>query len=73
MIRFLLDLYVYVIIIDAILSFFPDLRRHQAVIYLRRAADFTCAPVRRLLPRDLPLDFSPIVVILAIYLLKALW
>lgn len=73
MIRFLLNLYVYLLIIDAVMSFFPHLRRHYIVANIRKAADFTCAPVRKLLPRDLPLDFSPIVVILAIYLIMALW
>lgn len=73
MIRLLLNLYIYLLIIDAILSFFPHLRRHVVVANIRRAADFTCAPVRKILPRDLPVDFSPVVVILAIYLLMALW
>lgn len=73
MIRFLLNLYIFVLIADAIVSFFPQLRFHQAVAYLRKAADVTCKPVRRLLPPDLPFDFSPLVVILAIQLIKALW
>jgi len=73
MIRFFLNLYIIVLIVDAILSFFPQLRHQQAVIYLRQAADFSCKPIRKLLPPDLPFDFSPIVVILAIQLIKALW
>jgi YggT family protein len=73
MIRFILNLYIFVLIIDAILSFFPQMRNQQFVVYLRQAADVTCRPIRKLLPPDLPFDFSPIVVILAIQLIKALW
>lgn len=73
MIRTLLDIYIIVLIADAVLSFFPQVRHQQVVVGIRQAADFTCRPVRRLLPPDLPFDFSPLIVILAIKLIEVLW
>ena len=73
MIRTLLDIYIFVLIADAVLSFFPQVRHHQVVLGVKQAADFTCRPVRRLLPQDLPFDFSPLIVILGIKLIEVLW
>jgi len=73
MIRFLINLYVVVIIIDAILSFIPQIRLHPAVITLRRVADVSLRPVRRYLPTDMPFDLAPIVVIFILNLIKVLW
>ena len=73
MIRTLLNIYIFVLIADAILSYFPQFRHQQVVLGIRQAADFTCRPVRRLLPPDLPFDFSPLIVILGIKLIEVLW
>lgn len=73
MIRSLIDLYILLLIADVVLSYLPQYRNAQAVVFVRKAADFTCKPVRRLLPQDLPFDFSPMVVIIGLNLLKALW
>ncbi len=73
MIRFLLNLYTILLVIDVVLSYLPQFRHLPAVIYIRKAADFTCRPIRRLLPPDLPFDFSPLIVMFGIQLVKALW
>lgn len=73
MIRFLLNLYVLILILDTILSYIPQARSHELGILIRKAADFTCRPIRRLLPPDLPFDFSPLIVILIIGFIKAAW
>ena len=72
-IRTLLQLYVYSLIFDAILSFFPDLQRHKWRAQLKKICDVSCNPIRKLLPPNLPFDFSPILVILIINLLMFLW
>lgn len=73
MIRVLIDLYTFLLIVDIILSYLPQYRHQPIVSNIRRAADFTCAPIRRWLPRDLPFDFSPIIVIALLKLVEVLW
>ncbi|MCP4911853.1 MAG: hypothetical protein GY909_01945 [Oligoflexia bacterium] len=73
MIRSLIDLYVLLLIVDTILSYLPQFRHQEWRRKIGMAADFTCKPVRKLLPPDLPIDPSPIVVILLLNLLKVLW
>lgn len=73
MIRFLLSLYVLIIILDVVLSYFPRYRYDQWVINIKKMANFSLNPVRRILPPNLSFDFSPLVVILLIFLLKMLW
>jgi YggT family protein len=73
MIRFILNIYVWLLILDVILSYIPQARAHQATLMIKKLADYSCRPVRKLLPPDLPFDFSPVVVIIAIQLIIALW
>ena len=73
MIRSLLNLYVLVLIIDVILSYLPQFRHQPWAQFIRKAADFTCKPIRKILPPDLPFDFSPMIVIMGLQLLKVLW
>jgi YggT family protein len=40
---------------------------------IKKAANFTCRPIRQLMPPDLPFDFSPLIVIMGLNLLIALW
>ncbi len=73
MIRFVIEVYVFLIIVDAILSYIPSLRHNEIVRSLRKVTDLTQKPIRNALPHDLPFDPSPIIVILLLNLLKALW
>ena len=73
MIRALLDLYCLVLIVDVIISYIPSLKYEPWVKKINQLSDFTCKPIRRSLPPDLPFDFSPIIVIGGINLIKLLW
>lgn len=73
MIRELLHLYIILLIVDVVLSYLPQFRRNPVVMWIHRAADFTCKPIRRLLPPNLPLDVSPLIVILILKLVMVLW
>ena len=73
MIRALIDLYILILIINVILSYVPKLRGHQVVVQIRKIADYSCQPIRKALPKDQPFDFSPVVVIVILNLIKVLW
>lgn len=73
MIRFLIDVYILLIIIDAILSYIPQLRQFPIVGYIRMIAEYPQRPIRKYMPQGLPLDPSPLVVILVLKLFVALW
>jgi uncharacterized protein YggT (Ycf19 family) len=73
MIRLFIEIYIYLIVFDAILSFFPQVQDQKWVRGLRKIADYTLKPIRQALPPDLPIDPSPIIVILLLNLLKVLW
>lgn len=72
-IRTLLQIYIYALIFEAILSFFPEMEKHKWRRQLRKICDYTCNPIRKVLPPNLPFDFSPLLVILIINLLMFLW
>ncbi len=73
MIRILLNVYIGLLIVDAVLSYLPELRKTTWAIKLKQAADVTLNPVRKILPQDLPLDISPFLVVLALELIMVLW
>ena len=73
MIRIVLNVYIIILIVDALLSFLPKYKNHPWSLQVKKLADFSLKPVRKMLPPDLPFDFSPLVVILFIQILKALW
>lgn len=73
MIRFLIDIYIFILVSDVILSYFPQYRYKNWAMHIKKVSDFTCNPVRKLLPPDLPFDFSPMVVIIFLKLIEALW
>jgi len=77
MIRQILELYTLVLIADIVLSYLPQFRNHQIVKYIKKAADFTCEPVRKLLAKVLPpnfrIDLAPLLVIVGINILEGFW
>jgi YggT family protein len=77
MIRFIIDLYILIIVIDAVLSFLPQLRQEVWVLYIRQISGYSVNPVRKLLrryiPDSLPFDISPLIVILGLKLFVALF
>lgn len=66
MIHSLLQLFIYLLIADVILSYFPDVRRQKWAETLHKIADAPQKPIREMLPKDLPLDPSPMIVIILI-------
>ena len=68
MIRFFIDCYIFILLADALLSYLPQFRYQIWAQKINQAANWTLKPVRRLLPRELPFDISPLIVILALQL-----
>lgn len=73
MIRFVIRIYVYLIILDAILSYFPQFRNKNWLKTLRQITDVVQKPIRKLLPADLPFDVTPLIAIFLLNLLMLLW
>ena len=69
---FVLDIYVYIIIASAIISFVNPDPYNRVVVFLRRLTEPVYYYVRKYLPfvRVGSIDFSPLVVILAIQFVK---
>lgn len=67
-ILFVLDIYTWIIIASAVISWFNVSPYHPAVRLLRRLTEPVLAPIRQLLPpwKTWGLDFSPMIVILLI-------
>jgi uncharacterized protein YggT (Ycf19 family) len=61
------------IFVDVILSYLPQYQSKPWRKKIKFAADITCKPVRRLLPPNLPFDFSPIAVFVFFRLFIAVW
>ena len=70
MIRFILNIYIVILFLHIILIYVPGGHRWHGI---RRMADWTCSPVRKMLPQGLPFDFSPFIVIVGIKLIQFLW
>jgi YggT family protein len=66
-IRFFIKLYAFLIMIDALLSFFPETMKHEWRRKIKRMSDYACDPVRRYLPNHLPFDFSSVLAIFLIF------
>ncbi len=62
-----LQIYFWVIIVQAIISWVNPDPWHPIVRFLNRATEPVLGPIRRYLPRGWGLDFSPMVALLAIY------
>jgi len=67
----LVDLYAVIIVLRAISTFFPISPSSPfapIVSFLYRVTEPVFAPIRRVMPATGPLDFTPLVVLLAIQL-----
>lgn len=73
MIRVLLNLYSLLIIVDAVLSYLPQYQEHSIAKKIKFFADFILNPIRRFLPKEWPVDVSPLVAIVFIRLVQLLW
>ncbi len=72
MIHNLLQLFIYILIIDIILSYFPDLRSQKWAQTLHKIADTPQKPIREMLPKDIPFDPTPMILIILIQILMYL-
>lgn len=68
----LLQLYIYIIIIDVIMSYFPQMRNQVWAQKLHQIADISLRPVRDMMPGNLPFDISPMIVIIVIQILMSI-
>lgn len=73
MIRLLIDLFIYILVLDAILSFIPSIQNQDWVKAIRKVTNPILNPIRKLLPQDLPFDMAPLAVILLLNIIKVLW
>ena len=70
MLLVLTQFYFWAILIIVIASFVAQGAYHPALVLLQQLVDPIIAPVRRVLPTLGPLDLSPMVVILLIYIVE---
>jgi YggT family protein len=65
-----LEVYFWIIIVRALLSWVNPDRYNPIVRFLYQVTEPVLRPIRRRLPMEMGLDFSPLVVILAIKVLQ---
>ena len=69
----LLSLYQIVIIVRVVLSWVDADQRHPAVDFIYSITDPVLKPIREIVPTFAGLDLSPVVVLVALQLLRALF
>lgn len=69
LIHLLLQLFIYILIIDVIMSYFPQVRHQKWAEILHKIADAPQKPIREMLPKDIPLDPTPMILIILIQML----
>jgi|GEM_PF-566998 len=73
-IRTLLNLYIYLVIIDTFLNYFPKWENTEWRNKIRRYSNFALIPIREKIEvLKLPVDISPLILILLIQIFKFLW
>ena len=73
MIRLLLNLYILVVVGDTILSYMPKYRETEWGMKIKKVSDFSLNPIRKVLPPDLKIDISPVILILLVKIIEAIW
>lgn len=72
-IGFLLDIALLIIFARVLLSWFPDIDRSNPIVrFLYDVTEPILQPIRQALPQTGMMDFSPLVVVLGIYILRML-
>lgn len=69
----LIDLYSIVVLAAVILSWIRADPRHPLVGIVYRLTEPALAPIRRMLPPTGGIDFSPMVLLIALRVLRSLW
>lgn len=66
-----LTIYMWIIVIRALISWVNPNPYNKIVIFLYRATEPVLRPIRRMIPRhNLPIDFAPLIVLLVIMFLQ---
>jgi uncharacterized protein YggT (Ycf19 family) len=66
MIRFIIKLYIFLLLVDALLTFFPETMKYKWRVQLKKLCDKACDPIRRKLPPSLPFDFSHLLIVFSL-------
>ncbi len=61
MIRFILRVYIVILLIRFIADLLPQFREHPWVMEMKKFTDFSTQPLKRFMPPDLPVDVTPII------------
>jgi YggT family protein len=69
----LIDLYSLVVLAAVVLSWVRADRRHPLVQLVYKLTEPAIAPIRRVLPPIGGLDFSPMILLVALRILRGLW
>ena len=72
MIDWVLQIFIYIIIADVLLSWVPDVRRQPWAQKLHEFANIPQKPIRDMLPKDIPLDPTPMIIIMLCQILMYL-
>lgn len=67
-----LQLYIYIIIIDILMSYFPQMKSQLWAQKIHQIAEVSLRPVREMMPGNLPFDLSPMIVIIVIQILMSI-
>lgn len=73
MIRLILYFYMFLLLVDFVVSMFPALKNQPWAKKISSVTEPSCSIFRKYMPKELPIDFSHFVVIGLILLLMALW
>lgn len=72
MIDALLQIFIYILIFDIILSYFPQYRSQKWAEVIHKIADAPQRPIREMLPQHMPIDPTPMIVIFLVQILMYL-
>ncbi len=73
LVYYALTIYQVILLARVLMTWLPNLDYHNPIVrFLMAATEPVLAPIRRLLPNTGGIDFSPLIVFLAIYLLMQL-
>ncbi len=72
MIDYVLQIFIYIVIADIILGYIPEVRGKNWAETLHKIADAPQKPIRNMLPKDIPIDPTPMIVIILCQILMYL-
>lgn len=73
MIDGVLQILIYITIADVLLSWVPEMRKHNWAQKLHEFANIPQKPIRDLFPKDIPMDPAPMIIIILCQILMYLF